>query len=155
MPVFYACQRCTACCQWPGQVTLNDREIRLIARFMRIEETEFIEQYTHLNTTRSGLSLNNQVNGACVFLKQGDCSIQNVKPQQCKDFPNLWNFPDFENFCQAVPMDMDTKTFREQVAKATGRSLHGKYVDKGSHHAEQPLSLRKSPLLKPLKKQKD
>jgi len=27
MPIFYECQRCTACCRWPGQVRLTDEEI--------------------------------------------------------------------------------------------------------------------------------
>ncbi|MEJ0090969.1 MAG: hypothetical protein WDM80_14655 [Limisphaerales bacterium] len=31
MPIFYECQRCTACCRWPGQVRLADVEITRLA----------------------------------------------------------------------------------------------------------------------------
>jgi hypothetical protein len=29
--VFYVCQRCTACCKWPGDVRIEDDEIGPIA----------------------------------------------------------------------------------------------------------------------------
>ncbi len=30
------------------------------------------------------------------------CLIHEVKPDQCKGFPNVWNFPGWEEECQAV-----------------------------------------------------
>ncbi|NBT90581.1 MAG: YkgJ family cysteine cluster protein, partial [Verrucomicrobia bacterium] len=40
--------------------------------------------------------------GACIFLEGQDCRIQPVKPQQCRDFPNAWNFPGWRDICMAT-----------------------------------------------------
>ena len=103
MGVFLECQRCTACCRWPGQVLLGDAEITRLAAFLGLSEHDFIQQNTRLRQDRRGLALQEQPDGACIFLHGNDCSVQSVKPQQCRDFPNLWNFPGFEKFCRAIP----------------------------------------------------
>jgi uncharacterized protein len=46
-----------------------------------------------------------------------------VKPQQCRDFPNLWNFPGFEKVCHAVPKLVEEEEYRRLIQRATGRSL--------------------------------
>ncbi len=102
MPPTYLCQRCTACCRWPGFVRVSTEEIRAIAAFLKIKEELFIQQYTRLRPNREGLALIDQSDGACFFLKGNDCSIQAVKPQQCKDFPNGWNFPGWRDVCEAM-----------------------------------------------------
>ncbi|MFO1477432.1 MAG: YkgJ family cysteine cluster protein [Verrucomicrobiota bacterium] len=104
MPVYLQCQRCTACCRCPGQVRLGDAEITRIAAFLELTEHDFIQRYTRLRHDRRGLVLQEQADGACIFLKGIDCAIQPVKPQQCRDFPNGWNFPGFEKFCKAIPI---------------------------------------------------
>lgn len=123
MPTFYECQRCTACCRWPGQVKLTQEEITEIARFLDMSEEAFIQTHTRLNTARSGLALMDQPNGACIFLEGNLCRIQPVKPQQCRDFPNLWNFPGFEKSCQSIPIEMDRATYLKRIKEATGRQL--------------------------------
>ena len=105
MPTFYDCQRCTACCRWPGQVRLSDAEISRLAAFKKISESEFIQQFTRLRSDRRGLVLQDKPNGECIFLDGNDCSVQPVKPQQCRDFPNRWNFPGFEKICHAIPRE--------------------------------------------------
>ncbi len=118
MPPFYECQRCTACCRWPGDVRLLEDEITRIAAFLDLSEEDFIQRYTRINHHRSGLSLTEQPDGSCVFLEGVDCRIQPVKPQQCRDFPNLWNFPGFENVCRAVPRDVTIEEFKSKVQVA-------------------------------------
>ena len=102
MPPTYLCQRCTACCRWPGFVRVTEEEIREIATFLRMEENAFIQKYTRLRPNRQGLALIDQADGACFFLKGNDCSLQAVKPQQCKDFPNGWHFPGWRDVCEAI-----------------------------------------------------
>ena len=121
MPIFYECQRCTACCRWPGQVRVTDEEIAHLAAFKGVTEFELIQRFLQLRTDRQGLVLQNQPNGACIFLDVNDCSVQSVKPQQCRDFPNLWNFPGFEKVCQAIPRQVGDLEFQQRVARATGR----------------------------------
>jgi len=106
MPIFHECQRCTACCRWPGQVRLTDAEISRLAAFKDLSEFDFIQRYTRLRQDRRCLVLQDKPNGECIFLEGNDCSVQPVKPQQCRDFPNLWNFPGFEKVCRAVPMQV-------------------------------------------------
>src|SRR5437899_10622227 len=96
VPIFLECQRCTACCRWPGQVRLTDLEIARLAAFRGLSEHDFIQQFTRLSQDRRGLALQEKPNGECVFLDGLDCAVQPVKPQQCRDFPNLWNFPGSE-----------------------------------------------------------
>ena len=122
MPVFLECQRCTACCRWPGQVRLTTSEITLLADFRGLSESDFIQQFTRLTQDRRGLALLDKPNGECVFLEGGDCAVQPVKPQQCRDFPNLWNFPGAAGFCHAIPRQVDQAEHIRLVAGATGRS---------------------------------
>jgi len=121
MPVFLECQRCTACCRWPGQVKLTDVEISRLADFKGLSEDSFVEQFTRLRSDRRGLALLDKPNGECVFLDGDDCSVQPVKPQQCRDFPNLWNFPSAQNSCQAIPRDVSPEEWCRLIRQATGR----------------------------------
>lgn len=101
---------------------LTDAEIARLAAFLGLGQGEFIERFTRLRDDRRGLSLVEKPNGECVFLAGNDCSVQPVKPQQCRDFPNLWNFPGFEKICHAIPREVSAAEFRWRVAAATGRS---------------------------------
>lgn len=101
---------------------LTDAEIARLGTFLGLGPGEFIERYTRLRDDRRGLSLVEKPNGECVFLSGDDCSVQPVKPQQCRDFPNLWNFPGFEKTCRAIPREVSAYEFRQLVATATGRA---------------------------------
>jgi uncharacterized protein len=102
--IYYQCQRCTNCCRWPGFVKLNDREIAEIAAFVGLSEFDFVQKYTRLRQYRDGLALTDKENGECIFLDGNDCAIQQAKPQQCRDFPNKWNFPGWRQVCEAIPV---------------------------------------------------
>ena len=52
---------------------------------------------------RASLALEDKPNGHCFFLEGNDCAINPVKPQQCRDFPNKWNFPGWRQVCDAIP----------------------------------------------------
>ena len=101
--IHYQCQRCTNCCRWAGFVQVDDSEIAAIARFLKLSEWDFIQRYTRLRPNRNGLALTESGSGACIFLEGKDCAIQPVKPRQCKDFPNTWNFSGWRDVCEATP----------------------------------------------------
>ena len=107
MAIHYECQRCTACCRWPGPVRVTGTEIAAMAGHLGLSEDDFIQRYTRLTTDRRGLSLIEKENHECVFLAGMDCRVQPVKPQQCRDFPNGWNFPGFEKECRAILKEED------------------------------------------------
>ena len=100
--VWYVCQRCTACCRWPGDVRLDDAEIPRIAAFLGLTEDEFIGRFTRLRANRQGLSLIEREDHSCVMLEGDSCRIHPVKPAQCEGFPNRWNFPGWRDSCRAV-----------------------------------------------------
>lgn len=139
MPVFWECDRCTACCRWPGQVRLTETETARIAAHLGLSEAEFIQLHTRLTAQRDGLALLDKPDGSCAFLDGTDCRIQPVKPQQCRDFPNLWNFPDFEKICRARPVDVSPEEWRRRVARATGREVFTFPAPPASHTA-RPMS---------------
>ena len=98
-------------------------EIARLAAFKGLSENEFVQKYTRLREDRSGLALQEKANGECIFLNGNDCSVQPVKPQQCKDFPNLWNFPGFEKQCRAIPRMVGGEEWRKLVKEATGKEF--------------------------------
>lgn len=100
--VYYACQRCTNCCRWPGFVKLGDADIKDIAAHLGLSEYDFVQQYTRLRPARDGLALIDKPTGECIFLEGRDCRIQEAKPYQCKGFPNVWNFPGWRDVCEAI-----------------------------------------------------
>lgn len=99
----YICQRCGNCCRWPGFVRVSDEEIDAIAKFLGLTPREFIERHTELRSGRGGLRLKSRPDGSCIFLEGvNTCVIQSVKPRQCRDFPNKWNFPGWRDQCEAI-----------------------------------------------------
>lgn len=121
VPKFLECQRCSACCRWPGQVRLSEAEISRLAGFKGLAEYDFIQSFTRLRQDRCGLALKDKADGACIFLEAGGCAVQAVKPQQCRDFPNLWSFPGAERLCRAVAREVSP----EEYARKTGVSSRG------------------------------
>ena len=102
--VFYVCQRCTACCKWPGDVRIEEDEIAPIAAHLGLSGQEFIARYTRLRSNRQGLSLIEKDNHECIMREQGGCRIHPVKPSQCAGFPNKWNFAGWREVCEAKPV---------------------------------------------------
>ena len=102
--VYWQCQRCTNCCRWVGDVKVSAAEITAIAGSLGMEEQAFVDGYTRLRADRLGLSIIDREDHSCIFLEGGGCAINAVKPQQCRDFPNKWNFPGWRQVCEAVPV---------------------------------------------------
>ncbi len=105
-------------------MALTEAEITQIAAFKVLSEHDFIQQFTRLSQDRRGLALQEKPNGECLFLDGQECAVQPVKPQQCRDFPNLWNFPGSEKNCRAIPRRVSELEYRRLLVQATGRSEH-------------------------------
>ena len=99
--VRYECTRCGACCRWAGDVCIETDEIREISRFLDMDEQVFIDTCCRLRANRRGLSIRDAEDGACMMLTKDGCRINPVKPRQCRDFPNKWNFPGWRDLCRA------------------------------------------------------
>ena len=102
----FVCRRCGNCCRWPGAVKLNPGEPEAIAAFLGIPAEDFFEHHTRITPDRMHLSLIETPEGACEFLGADDsgmarCFIERVKPAQCREFPERWNFPGWQKSCGA------------------------------------------------------
>jgi len=75
LSTYYQCQRCTACCRWPGFVRITDVEVPRIAAYLGLSEEDFIQRFTRLTPTRSGLALLDKPNGECLYLENGGCAL--------------------------------------------------------------------------------
>jgi uncharacterized protein len=106
-------------------VRLSDAEITRLAAFKNLTENEFIQQYTRLRWDRGGLALQEKPDGSCIFLEGNDCTVQPVKPQQCRDFPNLWKFPGFEKICHAIPREVSEEEYDQRIAQIEQKGSHG------------------------------
>lgn len=95
------CRRCGNCCRWPGIVRILPAEVDAIARSLSLAALEFTARFTRLLPSRTGLSLIETEDGACVFLANNDCQIHNAKPRQCRDFPDVWTRDLAETQCRA------------------------------------------------------
>ena len=103
---------------------LSDEAIARLATFKGMSETDFIQRFTRLRWDRGGLALQEQPDGACVFLEGESCAVQPVKPQQCRDFPNLWRFPGFEQSCHAIPREVSEEDYAKLIAQVKSKGSH-------------------------------
>ena len=97
----FVCLRCGACCRWEGAVKLISDEPDKIADFLKMDVAEFIDKHTTITPDRQHLSLLSKADGSCEYLGENGCLINPVKPLQCREFPEKWNVPGWENECAA------------------------------------------------------
>ena len=102
----FVCCRCGNCCRWPGAVILASGEAEAIAAFLGMSEEVFFDAHTRITPDRRHLSLIEKPDGSCEFLTTDEtglacCAIEKVKPVQCREFPERWNFPDWQKLCGA------------------------------------------------------
>lgn len=90
----FQCVRCGACCRQPGEVRLLDDELAPMAALLALSVEDFTQRHTRLRDDRRGLSLQEQPDGACIFLEgtPPSCRIQAAKPAQCRAFPATWRY---------------------------------------------------------------
>ncbi len=106
VPASFECTRCGECCRVSGYVHLTADEVDEIALHLELDVDAFTDRYTRLTYTRTGLSLTEQDDGACIFLSEaGECLIEAVKPLQCRDFPFSWRYKDVQRICEGWQSD--------------------------------------------------
>ena len=94
---------------------MSDTEITRLAAFKQMSEHDFIQRFARLRPDRRGLALKDNPDGSCIFLEEDSCAVQPVKPQKCKEFPNLWNFPGFEKVCHAIPREVSEEEYARRI----------------------------------------
>ncbi|MCC7154000.1 MAG: YkgJ family cysteine cluster protein [Bryobacterales bacterium] len=105
------CAQCANCCR-VATVQLIERDIPPLAKFLGISEARFKRDYT-MPDDEGRLSLKWTEESGCVFLSGNDCSVYEVRPASCRNFPHLvkgegpvstrmWQFIDRACYCPIV-----------------------------------------------------
>ena len=83
----FQCTMCGKCCtRAPGNVWINDDELKALAEFLR-ESVEIVTE-TYTRVAHRGRTLREKGNGDCVFYdKDAGCTIYPVRPAQCRTWP--------------------------------------------------------------------
>ena len=104
------CKQCANCCR-EATVKLADRDVEKLAKFFRVKIGQFKKDYTDWSE-EEGLILKRTPEG-CVFLDGNLCSIYEVRPHNCENFPHLvrgegslvsrmWEMKDRACYCPIV-----------------------------------------------------
>ena len=78
------CLECANCCKTTGPL-FTDKDISRIAKYLKIKPSRFTEKYLRIDEDRDYVLQTLP----CVFLGDDNyCSIYNVRPKACKEFPH-------------------------------------------------------------------
>lgn len=82
------CLNCANCCKTISPI-VRDADIRRMARFLKIKETQLIEDY--LLVDKEDYSMNSS---PCPFLSPDNyCSIYEARPKACRSYPHINHQP--------------------------------------------------------------
>ena len=125
------CTECANCCR-SATVRLKDRDLPKLAKALRISEQKFLNQYCEM-TEDEGWILKRNQDGSCPFLAGNLCTVYEVRPSTCEDFPHLvrgpgslvarmWEMADRACYCPIVyntleAWKVETKFFEKSKAK--------------------------------------
>lgn len=81
-PFSYTCNQCSRCC-YDKRIQVNPYEVARLARNKGLSTTDLIANYLEPGEPY----LNNQSDGACVFLTNHGCSVHGDRPLVCRIYP--------------------------------------------------------------------
>ena len=102
----FECLCCGGCCLIVGHVQVSNREIAELSDYLGMPPEEVRKRFTTKRATANGeVSILRDHPGAtrCIFLdEQNRCVINEVKPQQCREFPVGWRDPASHFYCTGL-----------------------------------------------------
>ncbi|MDH5426578.1 MAG: YkgJ family cysteine cluster protein [Nitrospirota bacterium] len=81
-PFSYTCHQCSRCC-YDKRIQVNPYEVARLAQNKGLSTTELIANYLELGKPY----LDNQSDGACVFLTDQGCGVHADRPLVCRIYP--------------------------------------------------------------------
>jgi uncharacterized protein len=82
------CTACANCCRH-SIVAVDKSEIATIARHLNYEADHVTRQYTTVDPEAPARRLLESTTAGCVFLDGNLCTIYEVRPKACRDFPHV------------------------------------------------------------------
>lgn len=79
---FYGCQQCGLCCATANSITLHERDVQDVSKYLRIRPLTFIKKYV-IKLSNDELELRMP----CPFFRNKKCLIHPVKPMLCRTYP--------------------------------------------------------------------
>lgn len=102
----FKCAMCGNCCRGDGYVRVTPKDIKRMAEYLGITETDFIATYTktpeipsHAEAGDLWVIEKDVPERDCIFLENNRCVVHPVKPVQCIGFPMKWRTPDIMDYC--------------------------------------------------------
>lgn len=89
-------------------MSVSAAECRRIADFLGVPYGRFLDEYTHYRKGLDRWLIDAEGNDIpCIFLRRtkngpATCAIEEVKPDQCRDFPALWTRSDASDWCEGL-----------------------------------------------------
>ena len=85
----FECVKCGKCCKWKGYVFLSDQDVKDLANGLTDgDKNECLDKYTRTLDKGKYLVLKDKPDSReCTFLENNECSIYEIRPEQCKLFP--------------------------------------------------------------------
>src|ERR1035441_5647974 len=83
------CTKCANCCR-VSTVTVTERDIERLARYLRVSAARFVSEYTIEGDEKDeGRILRHTKEAGCVFLDGNACTVYDARPDICQRFPNV------------------------------------------------------------------
>ena len=102
----FQCLCCGNCCRGDGYVRITVQDIDRMATALGVMREAFIAQYTRTPEIKSHIRrgeywLTNHLHAPldCIFLVDNRCILHEAKPEQCLNFPALWNHDEMLDEC--------------------------------------------------------
>lgn len=105
------CTECANCCR-VASISINERDIERLARYLRLTPAKFIAGYT-AESEDEGMVLRRDDTTGCAFLSGNECTVYDARPDTCHRFPHMvrgqgsilsrmWQFIDRACYCPIV-----------------------------------------------------
>jgi uncharacterized protein len=106
------CRACANCCK-VAETNITERDVARLAKAMRLTVKQVIATYTTMSAQEEDETILRRNEHGCIFLDGNDCTIYDVRPDTCRDFPHLvrgpgsiqsrmWQMIDRATYCPIV-----------------------------------------------------
>jgi len=118
------CTQCANCCR-VLTVTVTERDVERLARYLRVSAARFVADYTAEGDEEDqGRILRHTKEAGCVFLDGNACTVYDARPDLCRRFPHMvrgagsiasrmWQFVDRACYCPIVYNSLEA--FKEEL----------------------------------------
>jgi len=125
----FECTKCGDCCRWGGYVFLTDVDIGKLRTKEGLSLFKFLSKYTkekQIGGEVKRVLANKEGSTECVFLDGNSCSVNDIKPHQCSEYPIK-----YEEGCEGFNAEGNKMASKyEEAVKEVNRKLSGDTSEK-------------------------